>query len=306
MTIASGSNTLSNELYDALTSGIVFDEPTLPDLSSESYNFPPETNNPLYANVSSVSLSDVTTGAIDGTGAADKLITLMKLHLKEEWTAGRITGDQYTKAYTGLLTQAITSGLQFVLGQDQAYWQAILTQNQAKRAEVEAITARLQLEMAKAQLSFALAQNKTQTTLAMAQIAQTKMGLTISDADFQIKKQDLALRTSQVDASVYTVDNILPGQKELLDEQIEVQRAQTLDTRRDGTNVVGAVGKQKDLYSQQIESYKRDSEQKVAKLLVDSWNLQKSLDEGLQAPNEMTNATINAVLTKVRTNTGLT
>jgi len=99
----------------------------------------------------------------------------------------------------------------------------------------------------------------------------------------------------------FTRDNLLPAQEALLLEQTEVQRAQTLNTRTDGvTTVAGAVGKQKDLYTQQIASYQRDAETKVAKIFSDAWITQKTIDEGLTAPTQFTNTEINEVLLAIR------
>ena len=98
---------------------------------------------------------------------------------------------------------------------------------------------------------------------------------------------------------------MLPQQHELLVEQTEVQRAQTLDTRSDGITVVGTVGKQKDLYSQQIKSYQRDSELKAAKLFADAWTVQKTVDEGFVAPANFQNPSLDSVLGHIKTNNNL-
>ena len=98
---------------------------------------------------------------------------------------------------------------------------------------------------------------------------------------------------------------MLPQQLKLIIEQTEAQRAQTLDTRTDGTVVKGSVGKQKELYSQQITSYQRDAEVKASKLFTDAWITQKTIDEGLNPPNGFTNASIDTILTKLKSNNGL-
>jgi hypothetical protein len=103
-------------------------------------------------------------------------------------------------------------------------------------------------------------------------------------------------------SKTYTLQNILPKQANLLQEQIEVQRAQTLDTRTDAQGVVGLIGKQKDLYSQQITSYKRDAETKAVKIFADAWITQKTVDEGLLAPMQFTNNEINNVISSLRQN----
>lgn len=104
----------------------------------------------------------------------------------------------------------------------------------------------------------------------------------------------------------YTNTFILPERLDQLREQTEAERAKTLDTRSDGaTPVTGSIGKQKELYAQQINSYQRDAESKVAKMLLDTWITQKSMDEGLVPPSSLTDANINTVMDKIRTNLSL-
>lgn len=108
---------------------------------------------------------------------------------------------------------------------------------------------------------------------------------------------------TQNSSANYTLTNILPEQKTLTHEQAEVQHAQTLDVRLDGTtSVTGLVGKQKALYSQQITSYQRDAEVKAAKLFSDAWITQKTMDEGLLPPLGFTNTSVNEVLTVIMAN----
>lgn len=244
------------------------------DLSDADFAAPDTVGNPLYGAIQPLDMDDLTTGIVDGAGAFDVVMTSTKAHLKEQYDKGRITGDQYTKAYIELSTAALNTALQFLLSKDTTLYQAALAQAQARRAEIEAVTARVALETAKAQLATA----KAQYVLIMLQTAS------------ESAKYDLT--NKQID---------------LVGEQTEAQRAQTLDTRLDGTTpVTGVMGKQKDLYNQQITSYQRDSEYKAAKMFVDSWITQKTIDEGLTAPNELTNATLETVLGRIRTLNGLT
>jgi len=123
-----------------------------------------------------------------------------------------------------------------------------------------------------------------------------------SSATLQIEGLDLDNQTKD-----FTLINILPTQRNLLSEQMEAARAQTLDVRSDGiTPVVGSVGKQKDLYAQQITSYQRKSELDAARLWSDAWTVQKTIDEGLVAPTNFTNVNVDSVLAKIRTSNGLT
>lgn len=116
---------------------------------------------------------------------------------------------------------------------------------------------------------------------------------------------ETAGQTAQTTQTTYQTGNILPQQLNLLKEQTEAQRAQTLDTRVDGAAVTGAMGKQKDLYNQQITSYQRSAETNAAKMFVDAWITQKTIDEGLLPPDGFTNPSLDGVLTTIKTNNSL-
>ena len=94
---------------------------------------------------------------------------------------------------------------------------------------------------------------------------------------------------------------ILDEQRKLVKEQMESQLAQTLDVRTDSAAVSGLIKTQKDLYKQQIDSYKRDAETKVGKLLIDTWTTQKTVDEGLTAPTQVSNANLDTLISTLHT-----
>ena len=271
------SQTVAIELRDAL--GESFALPSV-NLSDAAFQIPDLTGTE-YALPAAATIEDYTTGAVGGSGYFDKMMSSTKAHLEEQFTKGRITAAEYTKAYIELTTAAMSTATTLLTQKDQARWQTILLQNQAKRAAIEAATAAVNLETAKAQLVAAHHQ---------ANAMKAQHVLNLVQAAGESAKYDVAI-----------------AQLDLVKEQTESQRAQTLNTRTDGTTAVaGMLGKQKDLYQQQITSYQRDAEQKAAKMWLDSWSLQKSLDEGLAPPTELTNTTLNTVLAKIRTNNALT
>lgn len=188
-----------------------------------------------------MTIFDLTTGSVGGEGVFDKLMVSLVAHLKVEYEANRISGAEYTKAYTAIVSAALGAAQQFLIGADQAYWSDLTAEAQ------------------------------------IANLVLQGNGLTITNT------------------------TILPAQEKLLIEQMEVQRSQTMNTRSDNvTTVVGAVGKQKDLYTQQIDSYQRDAETKVAKIFSDAWITQKTIDEGLLAPAQFSNANLDEVLIAIR------
>lgn len=269
----------ANRLLEELTKG---DDFTLPDIdmSGPEWDIPGGDDSPIFGAIDKISNESLTTREVGGSGTFDALMESAHNHLKAEFKANRITGGEYTKAYIAMMESCMSNAVQFLLGRDQAYWAAAL-------AQIQAVTARVQLATSKAQ--FVLA--KIQALSAKSEYALTKM--------------KIATESETYCAALFNADQMLPQQLKLLTEQTEAQRAQTLDTRTDGAVVKGSVGKQKELYSQQITSYQRDAEVKASKLFTDAWITQKTIDEGLNPPNGFTNASIDTILTKLKSNNGL-
>lgn len=271
-----GSEVTANALLGSLTVGTTFELPDV-DLSGAEFELPGDATAALYEQISKLTNADLTTGVVDGSGTFDAMMKGFAAHLKVEYQANRITGAEYTKAFIALTESAMNGAVQYLLGRDQAFWQA-------QSAQIAAITGRVQLASAKVQLA-ALQQ---QALTAEATYALTKLKLATEDAQFGTAK--------------YQLDNLLPAQLTLVREQVEAQRAQTLNTRVDGTAVAGAMGKQRELYAQQITSYQRDAEVKAAKMFIDTWITQKTIDEGLVPPAGLNNASLQTILDVLKTN----
>lgn len=269
----------ANRLLEELTKG---DDFTLPDIdmSGPEWDIPGGDGSPIFGAITKITNESLTTREVGGSGTFDALMESAHNHLKAEFKANRITGGEYTKAYIAMMESCMSNAVQFLLGRDQAYWAAAL-------AQIQAVTARVTLATSKAQ--FVLA--KLQALSAKSEYALTKM--------------KIATESETYCAALFNVNQMLPQQLKLITEQTESQRAQTLDTRTDGAVVKGSVGKQKELYSQQITSYQRDAEVKASKLFTDAWITQKTIDEGLNPPNGFTNASIDTILTKLKSNNGL-
>ena len=453
--------------------------PTLPtvDLSASKFNFDPSSDaTGLYSDVPSVSLADLTTVALEGTGVFDKLMKAASLHIAEEYDNNRLTGDEYAKVYTSMMESVLSNSTRFVLDRERARWESVTAQMNARSAQADTFTSLVSLERMKldtAKVYYDMENSGAQMSLTKVQVAnanqencmlqfstdreqftvekimpaqlaqevhkakcllptQTKlvqeqyeserantqdlrsdemtphsgtvalqrsileidkntktytldamlpiqreltleqveseraktlgtrtdgttpitgiMGTQIRSGDAEAAIQEyqltntlpaqlsviqeqheaeraktLGTRTdgttpiagvmgSQVASAnadtlnkAYALANTLPAQLLLLQEQRESERAKTLDTRVDGSTVVsGSMGKQKELLDQQIDSFQKDAKHKVAKMYLDSWITQKTLDEGLIAPTEFQNAAIDSVLSQVRTANGYT
>lgn len=325
--------TEANQIFTDLMVGENID---IPDVDIGTIVFPtfPDVN---YDTPNKLTNDDLTVRQVNGSGTFDALMQSFSVHLKVEFEKGRISGDAYAKAYVALTEGAMGNATQYLLGKDAAYWQAIAAQNQAKLAAVQIVTAQVEYETAKVQLALA----QFQALTAKSEYALNKMRLASAQMEYCTGKFNLEellpqqkinlveqgkLLTAQITKTGIDGDfvnaqkthlttyegpktaaetAVSVQQKELVKEQTESQRAQTLDVRVDGAIVKGAIGKQKDLHAQQILSYQRDTEIKTGRMYLDSWITQKTMDEGLIAPTQFTNAIVDQVFGKIKLNSGL-
>jgi hypothetical protein len=284
--MACGADNEANDLIDTLTNDVNFDIPNI-DITGTDFNFPLTRFDAMYNKIEKLKLEDLTTKEFNGTGAYDVIAAGMAAQLANEFKANRIPASEYTKAFIASQSAAITNAVQFLLQKETAFWQA-------QTAQVQALTARVQFEAAK----MAMVQQQYDALTAKANYAKTKMELSNLSMQYCTAKYQLEyMFPMQLQQ--------LTAQRDLTKEQIESQRAQTLTTRVDGTPITGLMGKQRDLYDQQITSYKRDAEVKTAKLFTDAWVTMKTIDEGITAPNGFTNTSIDQILTTLKFNNGL-
>ena len=310
-----GADTEANALITSLTADEDFEIPAV-DFTKPEFQFPFDPAGPLYVAVPPVKLEDLTTKTVDGSGVFDALMTSFGAHLRNEYEKGRIAGADYTKTYIALSESAMSQAVAFLLGKDQAFWQA-------QQAQLGALTARVQLETAKIQaasVQLEALNQKANFALTKMKVATEEVGYCSAKYNLEVMlPQQLALLVKQEagqqtvnDTAIYNLGTMLPqqllnlqGQQVLIKEQMEAQRGQTLDLRSDGATVTGVMGQQKALYAQQITSYNRDAEVKAAKLFTDAWITQKTMDEGLLPPDGFTNASIDTILTALKANNNL-
>lgn len=149
-----------------------------------------------------------------------------------------------------------------------------------------------------------------QIETARAQTLDTRQdGLTSISGVVGLQKRNL---TVDADTKDYNLASTLPTQLALINEQItltseqgEAERAKTLDNRSDGATVEGSVGKQKDLYDQQIDSFIKDAQHKAGKMYLDSWITRKTLDDAVGVPAELSETLVGTMLGSIRSNNGL-
>lgn len=241
----------SKELLSSVTEGLDFNIPNV-DFDDSAFDIPDSLANALQNTPEQLTIDTLTECVVDGNGCFDKVMTALKAHLNLEYEAGRITGAEYTKAYIASMQGALQFSVQYLLGKDNAFFQALGTQASALRANIDAYTAKVQLAIAQAQAH----QMKAQYATTVLQLSATEEQKELVEAQTEVQKQ----------------------QKGLLLEQTEQAHAQVSDTRLDGSSPVsGYTGNQNKLLKQQVEAFKHDAIVKGSKIFTDSFATQLSM-----------------------------
>jgi hypothetical protein len=92
-------------------------------------------------------------------------------------------------------------------------------------------------------------------------------------------------------------------EKLLITWKTTTEKAQTTNA---GVSPDSVIGRQKALYQKQADGFDRDAEQKLLKILVDTWNVRRTSDDGTvaDAVNNLQDATIGRAVNKALTGVG--
>lgn len=211
-----------------------------------------------------ITTAQLTEASLTGTGVFDVLMRAATAHLDDQFTKNRIKGPEYATVYLGIIDQVMQQALTFLLERDKSDLQAQLIQAQVTKTKSE-------VELVKQQTANAIIEGDN----------LTKQGCLLA------AQYDLAM------------ENKLKAVAEtsLLTQKVITEKAQTIGSGVDADSV---VGRQKALYLAQINGFQRDAEQKVAKLLADTWNVRRTTDEGTVADgtNMLNDATVGRAINK--------
>lgn len=194
--------------------------------------------------MAAITVTDLTSGTVDGTGIFDELMNVTQAHIQEEYAKNRIKGSEYANVYLGALQAVMDRSLQFLLQQQRTDLEAQLM---AEQIESE----KLNQDLVKQQTLNAVTENDVM----LKQICKL-------EAEFDLLMEQKLKTVSET---------------ALLNQKKVTEQAQTSGTGVDADSV---IGKQKTLYKNQADGFKRDAEQKAAKLMVDTWNVRRTTDEG--------------------------
>lgn len=168
-----------------------------------------------------ITLADLTTASMTGTGVFDVLMKANKVHLEEEYSKNRIRGPEYATVYLGSMEATMRNALEFLLQRDKNALEAELLQQQIILAGVQVEKARVELAIAEAQLPKVEAEIKqieAQTILIEGQTAQ-----------LALENDRIVAQTEQIKAQTAQ----LTIQTELISAQAALARQQKLNLESD-------------------------------------------------------------------------
>lgn len=62
-----------------------------------------------------ITINDITTGTIEGTGVFDKLMQSVKAQLTDEYDNGRLKGPEYAQVYISTIQAVLSQSIEFTL-----------------------------------------------------------------------------------------------------------------------------------------------------------------------------------------------
>lgn len=239
-----------------------------------------------------LNIEDLTGGGKAEAGIFEELMRTVKSHLSEEYSAGRIDGDNYTKAYIASMNAAMSVGTQYLLQHGVVNQQIKLIESQIQTQNQQTALIQEQVDQIVAQTAYTEKQTlKLDSDIALVdeQIkVQAKQQLVLDEQvtnlqkDIESKDSAITLNTKQgalVDqnaanaltsnSQIIAQTDKLTAEKNVLEQRRISEEAQVKDNV-DGLPVGGVIGKQMKLYENQAEGYIRDAEQKAAKIMADN------------------------------------
>ena len=213
MAIRYSDEVISIDMYNSLVSGLNITTPSY-DFTDPKYNIPSNLLTALDTLPEKVfddmSIDELTECKLNGNGVYDKLITTARIHLKEEMDKGRITGAEYTNAYTQIVVSSMQQSVAFVTQMHQLkqssivnYYKTLIEMVQAK---ISAVTSFIQLEIQKANTQVSIAQANAQVATIKAQFAHTVAQLGQVDASYGLTQQQIELTHEQAAVAQQQVD----------------------------------------------------------------------------------------------------
>lgn len=262
-------------------------------------------------------IADLTKGEVAGTGVFDILMRTVTSQLDSQYQESKITGSDYANVYLGSITATLQQSIQYLLGYERLNQELILIQKQieATQANADLIKAQIlkmnadtavstkQLDVMDGQISQMVAQVK----LTNEQVNNVLKDIEVKTESIVKTKADTAMVTQQT-SNLVNQDKLVTKQQDKIDAEnlILGQKLITEKAQTEGTEltVQGIIGKQMKLIDKQAEGFDRNAEQKLVKMMIDTWTVRQTTDGADTATNGLADSEINNVLNIAKSGIG--
>lgn len=226
----------------------------------------------------SIPTKELTESKLDGKGVFDELMRATKAHIHEEYTGGRLKGADYAQVYLSSVNAVLQQSMQFLLERERAYQQAELIKAQVVTESKQQALLDQQLLNAQAEEDLL----KKQTDKVVGETALVAEQVLNAKRENELMQRQICKLEAEFDVLIETKAKTI-AETTLLNQKKRTEEAQTNGSVASPDSVVGV---QNALYVAQSEGYKRDAEQKAAKILVDAWSVARTTDETGVGPND--------------------
>lgn len=246
-----------------------------------------------------ITIADLTLATLDGTGVFDVLMRSVKTHVAVEYDSQRIKGAEYAQVYLGALQSTMDRSLQFLLARDKLTLELGLLEIEKEKLLIEKDIAGQQLlvmEQSVLESIEKVALMKGQVLQTVAETARINEDIGRVTAQKDLLAQQALNAIVENDVLTQTACK-LKAEFDLITQQVAKSAAETgllnqkkvteaAQTSSAGVDANSVVGKQVGLYAAQTQGFYRADEQKAAKIMVDTWNVRRTTDEGTLADDQ--------------------
>lgn len=269
--------------------------------------------------MSNLDLNKLTRGSVEGQGTFDTLMRAVSSHLESQFDGGKITGSDYANVYLNTISTTLNQSVQFLLGAEQLKYQVLLLQEQiaATKANTDLIKAQIRNMDANTNVSIKqlvvmdkeISQITANTILTNKQIENITKDIEVKSAQISLNEVQKLLGEQQrinavsENAVIQNQGSKVVAETALLHQKKVTEEAQTQGSR---DTVKGLLGANMVLLHKQAEGFDRNAEQKLAKMLIDTWTVRQSTDGAKVDTNGLSDSEINKVLNKAKSGIGVT
>jgi hypothetical protein len=216
-----------------------------------------------------ITIADLTNKTVDdlGTGVFDVLAEAVKLHLQEQFDAGRITGPEYATVYLGALQATLQQSLTFLLSEQEASAKVELLQKQTDTQNAQT-----------AQIFEEIAASKAKT----------------SRENVLINKQSIKVQKEILDQEFITA-NLRPEEVFKIQEEIDLLQSRDLEQIADTTRKSNESTQKVLLMAAQTLGFASDTKIKLLKQMQDGFAVVLSIAGLGNVPEANQDAAIDAL-----------